>query len=93
MADPKHAYVDGLAVLDDVGSYFYNRKEYSRSASIFALAEAEYPKVLDTHLDAATLYHQINRPDLERASLRRALQMSPDNAQALKRLSDLDTHM
>jgi hypothetical protein len=93
MADPKHAYVDGLAVLDDVGRYFYNRKDYLRSASIFALAELEYPSVLDTHLDAATLYHQINRPDLERISLTRALQISPGNAQALTRLSDLDTHV
>jgi hypothetical protein len=93
MADPQHVYVDGLAVLDDVGSYFYNRKEYLRSASIFALAETEYPTILDTHLDAAALYHQINRPDFERASLRRALRIAPGNAQALKRLSELDGHM
>jgi hypothetical protein len=93
MADPKHVYVDGLAVLDDVGSYFYNRKEYSRSASVFALAEAAYPEILDAHLDAATLYHQIDRPDLERASLQRALRLSPGNAQVLKRIGDLDSHM
>ena len=70
MADPRHAYVDGLQALDETGSYFYNRKEYSRSATLFALAESAYPDILDAHLDAATLYRQINRPDLERARLR-----------------------
>lgn len=89
MADPRHAYVDGLQALDETGSYFYNRKEYSRSATLFALAESAYPDILDAHLDAATLYRQINRPDLERASLRRALRISPDNAQALRRLHEL----
>ncbi len=93
MADSTHKYVDGHALLNQVALHFYYRKDFIRAAWVFALAEAEYPDDLQAHLNAAALYQLIKRPDLERKSWERVLQLSPNNPEAAARMKVLTNGM
>lgn len=89
MAQPAHAYVDGHGIVDDAALHFYNHKDYSRAAVLFAIAEAEYPNVLSSHTNAAALYELTKRPALERQSLEQALRLAPNDRTIQARLNAL----
>lgn len=89
MAQPAHAYVDGHTIIDDAALHFYYHRDYARAAALFAIAEAEYPKVLRSHTNAAALYELTKQPVLERRALEEALQLAPGDASIQARLDVL----
>jgi len=89
-ADSAHAYVDRHKILDDVGLYFYNRKDIPRATWAFALAAREFPRDVRALLNLAAMYEESGKPDLERATLRRVMELDPSNAAATARLRALN---
>jgi tetratricopeptide (TPR) repeat protein len=88
-ADSAHVYVDTHRILDNVAVYFYNRKDISHATWAFALAAEVFPHDVAAHLNLAAMYREAGKADLERASLKRALELDPDNAFAAARLRTL----
>ena len=89
--DPRRAYVDGHSILDEVTLTFYNRNDIRRATWLFALAAEHYPDVVRSHLNLAAMYQVSQKPDLERKSLLRVMQLDAGNSAAAARLKALGT--
>ncbi|HKY96428.1 MAG TPA: S41 family peptidase [Gemmatimonadaceae bacterium] len=88
--DPRHKYVDGHELLDEVALHFYNNRQWLPAVSAFKLAATNYPDVLRAHSNLAAAYQQAGNKQGEMAALRDVLRLDPSNASALSRLKSLE---
>ncbi len=81
-ADSAHVYVDTRQILDDVALNFYNRNDLPRATLAFALAASEFPRDTRALMNLAAMYEQSGKSELRAATLRRILDIDPNNTAA-----------
>ncbi|HUQ20520.1 MAG TPA: hypothetical protein VM099_12975 [Gemmatimonadaceae bacterium] len=89
--DSAHVYIDMHKLLDDVALVFYNRRDLPRATWAFALAAHEFPRDVRAQMNVVAMYTESGNKELERAALRRVLEIDPSNSVATNRLRALQS--
>jgi tetratricopeptide (TPR) repeat protein len=89
MADPRHAYADEEAELNQLGYRLLGERRYDQAIAILELNASEHPESANVYDSLGEAYHKAGRSDLAARNYRKALQLDPSNANARSMLEQL----
>ncbi len=89
MAEPRHAYADEEAELNDLGYRLLEERRYDQAIAIFELNASEHPESANTYDSLGEAYQKAGQPDRAARSYRKVLQLDPSNSNARSMLEQL----
>jgi CubicO group peptidase (beta-lactamase class C family) len=79
--------------LNNLGYYFYNKKQIDLSIQIFTLNCSEYPKSANTYDSLGEIYEANEKLDLAKQNYQKSLDLNPKNENARQMISKINARL
>jgi len=89
MADPRHAYADEEASLNNLGYRLLGEGRHEQAIAVLELNAVAHPESANVYDSLGEAYEKAGRPDAAAHNYRKVLRLDPSNSNARSRLEQL----